>query len=178
MGQYYIAVSIDTKQCVAPFGAKLMEHSWIDNLYMRNVQQLLAPGNPWHKTRIVWAGDYSDKGLFTEDPERNLYDLAGDEFADLSNTPVIDGPQIRYIVNHSKNMYIDLSEVPKVKYEDTEGWKIHPLSILTSSGNGRGGGDYRGYDDDNVGSWAGDVISCEYERPTGMEEFIEFFIED
>ena len=182
MGQYYKAVSLDTKQFVLPFGAKLMEHSWIGNSYMLHVQQLLAPGNPWHKTKIVWTGDYSDKELFTGDPERNLYDLASDEFTNLSNTPVIDGPQTTYIVNHSKNVYIDLSEVPSVKVlhndREEEGWEIHPLSILTSSGNGRGGGDYRDDDDENVGSWAGDVISTEYVKPVGMSKYESFFIED
>jgi hypothetical protein len=182
MGQYYKAVSLDTKQFVSPFGAKLMEHSWINQSYMLYVQQLLAPGNPWHKTSIVWTGDYSDKGLFTEDPERNLYDLAADEFTNLSDTPITDGPQTRYIVNHSKNVYIDLSEVPciTILHNDLEErkWKIHPLSILTSSGNGRGGGDYRDDDDTNVGSWAGDVISSEYEAPVGMDKFTAFFIED
>jgi hypothetical protein len=182
MGQYYIAASIDTKKCVHPFGAKLMEHSWINNDHMLQVQQLLSPGNPWHKTRIVWTGDYSDTGLFTEDPERNLYDLASDEFENISNQPTVDGPQTRYIVNHTKNMYLDLLEVPdsgnKQDVDWQKGWKIHPLSILTSSGNGRGGGDYRDYDDENVGSWAGDVISCEYEAPVGMEKFTAFFTKD
>lgn len=176
MGQYYKAVSLDTKEFVPPFGAKLMEHSWINNPFLVKVEQLLSPGNPWHKTRIVWTGDYSDKELFTGDPERNLYDLAADEFTDLSNTPVIDGLQTKYIVNHTKNLYIDLGEVPDI--EEEAGWKIHPLSILTSSGNGRGGGDYKDDDDTNVGSWAGDVISCEYETPVGMEKYTAFFVKD
>lgn len=174
MGQYYTSVSLDTKQAVSPFGAKLMEHSWLKNPYMKQVERLLSPGGPWHKTRIVWTGDYSNKGLFTEDPERNLYDLASDEFTQASDGS--DGPEALYVVNHTKNIYIDLSEVPDV--EDAEGWKIHPLSILTSSGNGRGGGDYRDREDDNVGSWAGDVISCEYETPVGMEKYTAFFVKD
>ena len=154
-----------------------MEHSWVGNSYMNYVEQLLSPGNPWHQTRIVWTGDYSDKELFTGDPERNLYDLAADEFTDLSNTPVIDGPQTKYIVNHSKNVYIDMEEVPSLPNVDSS-WKIHPLSILTSSGNGRGGGDYRDDNDTNVGSWAGDIISSEYEAPVGMDKFTAFFTED
>jgi len=176
MGQYYKIVSIDNKQVVSPFGAKLMEHSWLKNPFLLQVQGLLSPGNPWHKTRIVWTGDYSDKGLFTGDPERNLYDLASDEFTDVSGNPSVDGPETRYIVNHTKNTYVDLSEVPDVT--SAGGWKIHPLSLLTSSGNGRGGGDYRDDDDTNVGSWAGDVISSEYEEPVGMEKFTAFFTED
>lgn len=176
MGQYYKAVSLDSKQFISPFGAKLMEHSWMENSYMLQVEQLLSPGNAWHKTRLVWTGDYSDKELFTGDPERNLYDMAADYFLNITETPIADGPRPLYIVNHTKNLYIVISEVPDVK--DGNGWKIHPLSILTSSGNGRGGGDYREDDDDNVGSWAGDVISCEYDNPTNMDEYTEFFIED
>jgi hypothetical protein len=148
---------------------------------MKRVENLLSPGNPWHKTQLVWAGDYGDKELFTDDPDRNLYDLASDEFTNISEG-VMDGPETRYIVNHSKNVYIDLSEVPCVTilHNDLEErkWIIHPLSILTSSGNGRGGGDYRDDDDTNVGSWAGDVISSEYNEPTGMDKFTAFFTED
>jgi hypothetical protein len=178
MGQYYKAVSLDTKQFVSPFGAKLMEHSWLNSSSLLQVEQLLSPGNPWHKTKIVWTGDYADKELFTGDPERNLYDLAADEFLNLTEAPTTDGPRPLYIVNHTKNIYIKMSEVPDIRGKDNKGWKIHPLSILTSSGNGRGGGDYRDDDDTNVGSWAGDVISSEYEAPVGMEKFTAFFIED
>jgi hypothetical protein len=70
-----------------------------------------------------------------------------------------------------------MEEVPSLTNVHSS-WKIHPLSILTSSGNGRGGGDYRNDDDTNVGSWAGDVISSEYEVPVGMDKFTAFFIED
>ena len=71
-----------------------------------------------------------------------------------------------------------MSEVPDIRGKDNKGWKIHPLSILTSSGNGRGSGDYRDDDDTNVGSWAGDIISSEYEEPTGMAKYTAFFVED
>jgi hypothetical protein len=43
--------------------------------------------------------------------------------------------------------------------------QFHPLPILTAEGNGRGGGDYRGADEDLVGTWARDVISVEMEAP-------------
>lgn len=178
MGQYYKVVSLDTKQFISPFGAKLMEHSWMNNSYLIQVEQLLSPGNPWHKTRLVWTGDYSDKELFTGDPERNLYDIAADEFLNITETPTSDGPRPLYIVNHTKNLYIKMSEIPDIRGKDNKGWKIHPLSILTSSGNGRGGGDYRDDHDTNVGSWAGDTISGEYEKPVDMIEYTEFFFED
>lgn len=178
MGQYYKGVSLEAKQYVSPFGAKLMEHSWMNSQSLIQVEQLLAPGNPWHKTRIVWTGDYSDKELFTGDPERNLYDLAADEFLNIREASIADGPRPLYIVNHSKSLYIKMSEVTDIRGKDNKGWKIHPLSILTSSGNGRGSGDYRDDDDTNVGSWAGDVISSEYEEPIGMSKYTAFFVEN
>ena len=42
---------------------------------------------------------------------------------------------------------------------------LHPLSLLTAEGNGRGGGDYNGPNMDMVGTWARDVISMENEAP-------------
>lgn len=173
MGQYFKAVSLDAKEKFVPFGLKLMEHSWINNSTMKAVERLLSPGNKWHKTRIVWAGDYMDNGLFIEE-DRTLYSEASEFWPDASSD--LDGPDVIYAVNHTKNMYIDLREVPDV--EDEEGLKIHPLSVLTSSGNGRGSGDYKDYEDENVGSWAGDVISTEYEEPMGMEKYTAFFIKD
>lgn len=65
MGQYYKPVSIDRKQGLRPWdyenGAKLMEHSYIGNHFMSTVMMLLAAGGLWHKTRIVWGGDYSEQ---------------------------------------------------------------------------------------------------------------------
>lgn len=182
MGQYYTAVSLDAKEALHPFGAKLMEHSWLENSHMKQVERLLSPGNPWHKTRIVWAGDYMDEGIFLE--EKDLKDEEGNInglYSIASKYPLStpsDGPDTRYILNHTKNIYIDKNDIPDVPGEGNEGWKIHPLSILTSSGNGRGGGDYRDEDDENVGSWAGDVISTEFEEPVGMEKFTAFFVKD
>ena len=60
MGQYFKPVSLDAKEKVVPFGLKLMEHSWLSNNTMKGVERLLSPGNKWHKTRIVWSGDYMD----------------------------------------------------------------------------------------------------------------------
>lgn len=180
MGQYYIGVSLDAKEAIHPFGAKLMEHSWKGNSYMKFAERLLSPGNKWHKTRIVWAGDYMDEGLFLDEGSNDctLYSMAIDW--PIPNSSDSDGPDVRYILNHTKNLYIDLEEVPCIDVEDEEGknWKIHPLSILTSSGNGRGGGDYRDDEDENVGSWAGDVISTDFIKPIGMEKYTNFFVED
>jgi hypothetical protein len=108
--------------------------------------------------------------------EGTLYSYVYDNYTSPSDSGG-DGPDVRYIVNHSKKIYIDMEEVPSLPNVDSS-WKIHPLSILTSSGNGRGGGDYKDDDDTNVGSWAGDVISTEFVEPIDMEKYTEFFTED
>lgn len=175
MGQYFKPVSLDAKEKVVPSGLKLMEHSWISHSTMKMVEKLLSPGNKWYKTAIVWAGDYMDEGLFS-DKDTTLYRQASDEWP-IADSIDLDGPEVIYVVNHTKNMYIDLREVPPAEY-CIDPWRIHPLSILTSSGNGRGSGDYKDDEDENVGSWAGDVISTEYEEPVGMEKYTAFFIKD
>ena len=177
MGQYYKPVSIDRKEFVNPsdygHGSKLMEHSWLANPMVNSILHSLTPGNAWYKTRIVWAGDYMNEGLFISD--LNL-DVGSDkEEDDLSRLtlyetavsfmitvrPTIpDGPQPMYIVNHDSMEFVDLRKCPP----DDDGWIIHPLPLLTCSGNGRGGGDYRG-NNPYVGTWAGKTISAEYWQP-------------
>lgn len=67
-----------------------------------------------------------------------------------------------FLVNHTKKRCLDLSKEKGGKEEDS--WVIHPLPLLTCSGNDRGGGDYhKGTGMNKIGSWAGDVISMEYE---------------
>ena len=64
-------------------------------------------------------------------------------------------------MNHSKYLYVD-----KKKVQDING--IHPLPILTSSGNGKGEGDYVCNNEEKqsyVGSWAGDELSVERSIP-------------
>ena len=67
-----------------------------------------------------------------------------------------EGSSGRYIVNHTKKEYVDKDIVP----EDKEGWKVHPLPLLTCEGNGRGGGDYRLWNE-FIGYWSRDKISIE-----------------
>ena len=184
MGQYYLPVNLDKCQYMDPYdygnGAKLMEHSWIGNNFVETIARSLLPGRPWHQSRIVWAGDYMDEGVFLEEyPEADkattLYDFASCR----KNTPfenirpgIPDGPIARYLVNHSQKEFVDLSKV--VTTEDN--WKIHPMPLLTSSGNGRGGGDFRG-ENSYVGAWAGQQISMQYSTPKGMKEISPDFRE-
>ena len=74
------------------------------------------------------------------------------------------------LVNWTKKLCIDLTkEEPQEEYSGRK-WTIHPLPLLTCSGNGKGGGDYRGQDECVTGSWAGDEISIEYDMPENFQK--------
>lgn len=175
MGQYYKPVSIDTKQYLLAHdydnGLKLMEHSYIGNNFVNAVMHLLGPTGKWNGTHLVWAGDYMDEGLFVDDPEKTLYSVAGDKYDKIQPSQT-DGIGLDYIINHTKKQYLDLQELT---LED-DGWKIHPLPILTCSGNGRGGGDFRG-SNENVGMWAGDSIATDFIEPERYEKVLYQFTE-
>ena len=189
MGQYYKAVNLDRQEYLSSYdydsGAKLMEHSWLLNPMLIAAMHLLAPGGRWHKTRLVWAGDYADEKAYLDGfsnvyyvDERgvnhvhNVYSYAKKHFEKI-NDQYEYNPSLRYIINHTKKQYVDLAKCPMI-----DGWMIHPLSLLTASGNGRGGGDYRGHNKHLVGLWAGDVISSDSKVPQGYEEITPDFREE
>ena len=146
-------------------GLKLMEHSYIGNSLVNTVESLLAPDGAWHKNNIVWAGDYADE---EGDGADNLYTQVGDDSIEPKDMERVESG--RYIVNHTKKEYVDKDIVP----EDQEGWKVHPLPLLTCEGNGRGGGDYRLWNE-FIGYWSRDKISIEKEAPKDYEELIPNF---
>lgn len=171
MGQYFVAVLAAGDQkfhaenplsVVASWrydnGAKMMEHAYIGNRFVRRVEQYIYQ-NP---TRVVWAGDYAEP-----DPggDTNLYTQV-EECVSLLPLPEDSAPSadnFRYLVNHSQNLYIDLVDY-QVETTLLSEMPVNPLPLLTAEGNGRGGGDYfesRGTHYDLVGSWARDSISIE-----------------
>lgn len=158
MGQYYLAIILAEKSdkeyirtYIPPHmynnGAKLMEHSYINNNFVRIVENLIGPKGMFYKCRLVWAGDYADN---EPDSDKNLYSMCNEKDGFISNNEQVSYP---YIVNHTKKMYV------------MKKGNIHPLPLLTAEGNGRGGGDYRESNNTLVGSWARDVISMENEVP-------------
>lgn len=179
MGQYYIAVILGPqpehkgdrefiRAWVSSYsygcGAKLMEHSYIGNGFTNSVERLLSPEGAFWKSRFVWAGDYADPE--EEDKENTtLHAMTNEEHEGKEETPNGESLSCEYsfIVNHTKKQYVDKSKV----IEDSRGFRIHPLPLLTAEGNGRGGGDYSGSHEDLVGSWARDVISVEKKIPNG-----------
>lgn len=72
MGQYYHVFFLADKGTskhevirayVLPrfgMGAKLTEHSYINNTYVNSVESHLSPEGMFYKTRVVWGGDYAD----------------------------------------------------------------------------------------------------------------------
>lgn len=158
-------------------GLKLMEHSYINNKLMRCVEALLAPGGAWHKKPIVWAGDYADNEEHTDE---NFYSMADGAQRDGEGVSIkylpkplslASSKKHRFIINHTTKEFVD-----KNKVESVEGWRIHPLSLLTAEGNGRGGGDFR-RENDCVGIWARHIISVDTVVPEGYKEVNPKFVE-
>jgi hypothetical protein len=213
MGQYYKAVFLaENKKPIASVssydfgsGAKLMEHSWMKNPFVRFVERqlMVAP------QKLVWAGDYADnekpetitereiKILADEESEYwnteklrkngvNLYSLA-DTIGKLIHDERVENKyehdykgvaplKAKYLVNHDKQEFVDKTKVPK----DKEGWQIHPLPLLTCEGNGRGGGDFRG-ENKLIGVWARNrisVVSKKSDIPKGFKELVFDVVED
>ena len=202
MGQYYKPLLIaddGTKQTAYSHdygnGLKLMEHSWVGNNFVNAVLQNLE-SNP---QRLAWIGDYADSlsdeeycfgGGYIDDRETfmELYNALWNHEESHDTIPKIDMNQPEYklsnedadcfIVNLTKRCYIDMEKyVAENKKKDGEYfWCINPLPLLTSIGNGQGGGDYRG-DEPEVGSWAFDKIYITALRPNKMEEVMFYFQE-
>ena len=191
MGQYYRGVVLDTKEenikvkfAFSPYahnnGAKLMEHSYVGNYYVKAYEYLLA--NDYYDSNFVWVGDYAD-----EKDGKDVYSLA-DDFIEIServcgmnryNTEnafdmtLDDLPTYKYIINFTKNIFV---RIPQPSKDDLV---IHPLPLLCASGNGRGGGDYDGTNMSMIGSWAYDRIGVSNELPNDItKELIITFDEN
>lgn len=189
MGQYYrpvikaendADVRILDLKCVGEEwnGSKLLEHSYIHNSFMDAITNLLID-NPHH---VVWAGDYSDE----PDDWANIdwtnyaevWDVDTDRKEKLEMVEKFSYKGLK-LINHTQKMYVSFYDVIR-HCKDKYGYIIHPLSLLTALGNGRGGGDY--YDEcpdaEMCGRWAGDLISVSKTVPAGYEQDFVRFIEN
>lgn len=170
MGQYYHPIVLDADGKIIVWmdahmyhnGLKLTEHSFLTNNFVSTFEFSLTPDEPHYKSRVVWAGDYADN---EPGEENNLYHYCS-EF-NLICPSAKDTTDYHYIINHSKKQFVNKMKVPA----NADGFRLHPLPLLTCEGNGRGGGDYRD-DCPIVGSWARDVISVEKEAPIDFEEIV------
>lgn len=212
MGQYYTPTFIAENGSLRTIyshdfdnGLKLMEHSYIGNDFV-NAALLLLEQSP---LRVAWIGDYANDKygdpyesiLEWEDftriyeaawDEKDTFKLGKDAFSTKGLRMVCTmETQKRYLVNHSKNLYLKMGDyISRNMWHDkgawengrynsflTTDWCIHPLPLLTACGNGRGGGDYHdSYPNyDKVGAWAFDLLEFTKAAPKGYESFmIEF----
>lgn len=218
MGQYYRGVVLGktTKSKKKIFvrkafccyahdnGAKLMEHSYVGNWYVKEYENVLA--NQFYGYPFVWVGDYADEKYETDvysksidfiDKEiekkakekgcvlvqnprwGNEYVNSNGEnvsFKDLSEkTNLSDLPEYDYIINITKRIFVKIPKTTELTKELT----IHPLPLLCADGNGRGGGDYLGTNMDLIGSWAYDRIGVTNKLPENItRELVVNFVEE
>lgn len=163
-------------------GVKLLEHSYYGNDTMNAVCAFLFQ-NPMH---IAWVGDYSNEDERAPEALRKMLHKAcwSGELAEEPWEKVEANDKWKFLVNHSKRMYIDLEKHFQCSHED-DTWSngehicIHPLSLLVAIGNGMGGGDYHteypNYE--YTGKWAWDKISIEEKAPKNYKEAQCFFRE-
>jgi hypothetical protein len=156
---------------------KLMEHSWLKNPFLMAMTKQLYN----HRGKLVWCGDYAGE----PDDFKNIgwtsygeiYNCNDDRLEILPNDGDFDYTH-KYLLNMTKKVYVDFNLY--ISKCDSDGWIVHPLSLLTAVGNGRGGGDY--YDEYPdaylVGSWAGDELKVVDKVPAGYELEDVRFIED
>jgi len=197
MGQYYNVIFLAEKQdgsteiirvWIEACPSKLMEHSYLDNEFLTVIEYLLSHEGMCYRSRIVWAGDYADTEAplnkpekrelvlnecedepeNEEEPSSNLYELCKENgtgslhfiWRELLQLVRKRRTLLDYIVNHTKKQFVHMKKNGK-----SDG--IHPLPLLVSEGNGRGGGDYFGRNEELCGTWARDIISVE-ETTTGI----------
>lgn len=184
MGQYYKAIILAEKSensksefirtwldpLVYKNGSKLTEHAYIGNNFVAAVEAQISPDGMFYRSRLVWAGDYADPEPLGDNLNQSVPEPLGDNLtqARLTTDTTVATTVYRFIVNHSKRQYVD-------KEKST---MLHPLPLLTVEGNGRGGGDYHGPRQEDVGIWARDVLSVELQAPgADYTEFLCGFAE-
>ena len=136
-------------------GAKLMEHSYIENSYVDGILGLIED-NP---TNVIWLCDY------TENEEgKNPY--TWDTVNEVETTEKV-AKQLQtknhrsngFIINHTTNEYISLKSYKKEFAKHSNEWATNPLPFLTNSETEcMGGGDLR-TEEPIRGLWKNHLIS-------------------
>lgn len=190
MGQYYQIIILGEKPdadqpeeiillAIDPHnyhqGAKLMEHSYIGNKFIALAEYMFSPLGMFYKSRLVWGGDYADNEPNTG---QNLYHIASESQLLFSASKDFNSGEYQYIVNHTKREFVDkqrcLEQQSAKEMNNKDKLIVHPLPLLVSEGNGRGGGDYWGPGEDDCGRWSRDVISLERSQPNAEKGYCEF----
>jgi hypothetical protein len=188
-------------------GLKLMEHSWMKNPLVRFVEKQLVD-NPQKLVWAGDYADNENPETITEREIKliadekseywnsaklkkegvNLYslcecvaklthdeDMGENKWEHNFSEKTIAPLNLKYLINYDKQEYVDKSKVPA----DKDGWRIHPLPLLTCEGNDRGGGDFYVDEEkeqgnvDLIGSWARNKIGVAFKKneiPKGFKE--------
>lgn len=202
MGQYYFPLLIDDNgdkfrgdSHDFDTGLKLMEHSWVGNNFVNAILGTIES----HPMRLAWVGDYSDGVVYDytdfgdgfivgRDAYMPYYSCAMESTGEAKTlektTPklLFDLDCADYfVVNITKQIYIDLEKYVSQNAQSDFGFGmycINPIPLLTSIGNGEGGGDYGGREGiSDVGTWAFDKIYISAIRPGTMKEVEYHFSE-
>ena len=164
-------------------GAKLVEHSYIGNSFVKAAEYLLA--DDYKGYPFVWIGDYADSvetktgthdlyidssNFIYEDYDSPYNDRLSEAYEALKDSIPNNVRYYKYLVNYTKKEYCVIPEFKEGEYQ------IHPLPLLTCNGNGRGGGDYL-LEDERVGTWAFDKIGVTNDESeiVGFKEINGFF---
>lgn len=135
-------------------GAKIMEHAYVDNSYVKRAEEYLA--GEYYKYRFAWVGDYSDEICVDDNSTLSVYKILSEyneKYGDIKDehADMINKMKRKYILNFSKKEAVEIKK-------NIEDMNIHPLPLLCADGNGKGGGDYYGTCQEYVGRWAYDII--------------------
>lgn len=216
MGQYYRGVvlgkttkrakRIIVKQAYCCYahnnGAKLMEHSYIGNYYVKAYELALA--NKFYGYPFVWVGDYADEKYTT-----SVYEKANEFIDNVTRRnakkkgfylndfvfeklrkdgtiekgyeqdfiqKVVTEKNFKTLPEYKYLINLDKKVFVKLPTYKPKTWAIHPLPLLCAEGNQRGGGDYYGTNSILVGEWAYDRIGIANELPDDIktELIVEF----
>ena len=212
MGQYYRGAILDLNSfkkneinVVKAFccyshnnGAKLMEHSYVTNWYVKEYEKALA--TEFFGMPFVWVGDYADEKFDTDvyssaisyidkktkenASTQGFYHIKGCVFAEFEKVDKYGtivkknaddfSEKTEYDTLPTYNYIVNLDKklyvrIPKDS-NDENVLIIHPLPLLCCNGNQRGGGDYYGTNEQLVGSWAYDRIGVTNELPNDITE--------
>lgn len=185
--QYYVGVSLSTQEFILPLFPYMIEHMFMENYDMQILLGMTTAGQPWYRTKLVWAGCYDEPHRFLTEEQIEkydhycLYDVAKAEFKkiapermqhlELGQMFEAGVSELLCVANHDKKEYCLLTDLPK---SPIDGFRICPLPLLTAGISSTEC--YLGdYDNDNesqayVGRWCGDTVSSEFSIPEGYTE--------
>jgi len=181
-------------------GAKLMEHSWMKNDFVGFIERQLAiqpsklvwagdyadAENPKTLTKAEIKALADEKSEYwnsakIKEEGLTLYSLC-ETVGQLSHGQDVKNKydhdfgygkgsttERKFLINFDKKEFVDKSKVPS----SDDGWRIHPLPLLTCEGNNRGGGDFRGEERDLVGRWSRDKIGVASKKSDIPKDFKE-----